>query len=1360
MVNEFTGQAAFNVNLGGITAQNGLSYSLNMSYYGGGQDVFIKTNNQFAPGSWVGSGFTLKPPSISVSGENILLENHKYSLSLDGVSQQEMVQIGSTDEFVLKNNPYIRIHRTQGVRSTILKDRCPNQLNTLTTYNTPYIANWLVTLTDGTTYLFGGGTGNCDDSEYELCQPIVGNDYKYKPFYTLEQNAKSTVVFFLSRIMDRQAKSAIWFKYDKVQDDVVGSCNVVNTTPTYTTSLDRAIYLQEIYSTNSPISGDFKTSQILIHSITKAEEPVNPPLLQNPIAFYENRKLENIRFLENGSLINTLSFNYLASANRMVLDSVLTLAPQLSVSRKFLTLSYFAGTTRLATMEDASGKIVEFGYGTVESAPLTGTTSAFQFLTLPDPFPDDGIAFPYPDTRISVSRQIGNKFYLELENWSQGCNFTGSPGDTWRERLYEFENNGTYWKLKRIFEAPSNSCPNYVDFFLSPDGKYFLWSYNVGVNSHIQLHDLTTEEANPEPIYNFDYTLTAGKPYHTEIYTYPDWFAVYNSDFQKNVSFHYKTSAGVWSGVCPASIAPSTYAATNANPRTANYSGEDEGISACLTFGSPLSIHPGPNFLVVNHTTPGVLHVFAYDGNGIRDYAKGLESTTPVLPNFTVSEVEDGSLRALARPWFRTTTGGVKYDNNWAGKVFDLIAVSDNLIAIKSSANDDWKYLYVLGWDGKQLRYLYDEALYAGQDISDRTDELDLVAGPDYFLLKNHFDGADPATRRGFFYYKVDLKTWKVAQKIKLAGPSFINANQADWVMKAYPDNFFLEVMSQKHDVNGNLERGYGYEAFYPALTTDTRTSGGIYNHTLNESWAFALDENRNPVNMSSEFTRNPSGYPVNTSNFAAQGDRILGVDTYKIGTGPILTGSYQSWRRNTNNTATGPKFTRVPLPVFNPGIDQYYNARLVSGGTMVAFFVKNSVGEFGEESFTGIRFYPDAFDLVPSAVEPANMVQGSTVVTSLKIKMDGALSTGHQIQQITFTYPGVSPEGAIADIYKNFQSGVPNFKYVKKELAEGASVAGFVRDEISAPVPLKDRSLIGTRTKSWVLPDKVGFKKPGGSVDSNFMQVVNLPNGSTESFTVQNIRDSSRAYFHSAHRGSAVYSTDYDLKNGKPKITVSRVKISSTVEKYAVKLDIYHQDLVPTYTGPSFDMLRQTAVFQFPADPCERDPSKTDRMRKPESGLVHECAHAVHPLFHHHDLRSCGPGQCRLSMEARRFGRWKLSPFGWNSSQPGSSRFRLDLEEGEFHFPASGRSLGGSLPKRLTHRVRADGNLHHFLLWWRRLPSNRVGYEFRAILNGPLEWGGKYQIRELPRWRSLFWRVRKMGGHRLRAAKPGCPFR
>jgi hypothetical protein len=1174
MVNEFTGQAAFNVNLGGITAQNGLSFSLNMSYYGGGQDVFTKINPQFAPGSWVGAGFTLKPPSISVSGESVLLENQKYSLSLDGVSQQEMVQIGSSDDFVLKNNPYIRIHRTQGVHSTILKDRCPNQLNNLTTYNTPYIANWTVTLTDGTTYRFGGGTGNCDDSEYELCQPIVGNNYKYKPFYTLEQNAKSTVAFFLSRIMDRQAKSAIWFKYAKVMEDVIGGCNFINTTPTDTTSLDRAVYLQEIYSTNGPNSGDFKTSQIILHSVTRTEEPVYPPLLQNPMAFFENRKLESIRFLENGSLINTLSFNYLTSANRMVLDSVLAQAPQLSTTRKFLKLTYLPGTTRLTAMEDASGKILEYGYGTLETAPVTGTSAWFQTLGLPDPFPDDGIAFPYPNTRVTMARQIGNKFYLELENWSQGCNTGGDDGDTFQERLYEFENNGTYWSWKRTFTAPDKTCPTTVDFFIAPDGNYFIWSsYTAGVNSQVRVYDLTTDEENPAPVHSFDYTFTANVPAHTEIITYPNWFAVYNISHKKNVSFHYKNNAGNWTGVCPASIAPSTYAATNANPRTANYSGQDEGVSDCLTFSSELVFYPGPNFLVVKHTDPNVLHVFAYDGNGIQDYVKGLESTTPTLPNFTADEVTDAGLRAWARPWLRTTTNGVQYDNNWDSNDFDRIAVSDNLIVVKSGAAEDWKYLYVLGWDGKQLRYLYDEALYAGQDGVGGFDELDLAAGPDYFVLKNHFAGAD-STRRGFFYYKVNLKAWTVS-KSRLPVNEVPDINAEDWAMKAYPDYLFLEKMAERK----------GSMAFNTALTLDGENYTGDMYPTLHESRVFALDNTRTPIDVSNEFSRNSSEGIVNTGNLSSQGDHILGVDTYLASPPPPRTGGYQTWRRNTN-VGAGDMFTRVPLKVSVSGAGQYYSARLVSGGTMVTTYNKTTA----DTSFTGIRFYPDAFDLVPSAADSSNLVQGSTVVTSLKIKTDGAASTGNQIQQITFSYPGVSPEGATTNIYKNFQSGVPNFKYVKKELAEGASVARFVRDEINAPLPLKDRSLIGTRTKSWLLPDKVSFKKPGGSIDSTLMQVVSLPDVSTKSFTVQNVRDSSRAYFHSAHRGSAVYSTNYDLKNGRPKITVSKVKVSPTVENFTVKLDVYHQDLVPTYTGPSFDMLRQTAVFQFPDDPCERD--------------------------------------------------------------------------------------------------------------------------------------------------------------------------
>lgn len=1174
MFDEFTGQASFNVSLGGIANQNGIGYSLNLAYYGGGLTTLQNANPKYSPGSWVGAGFNLKGPHITVSGEDLLFEHQKYSLSLDGISEQGMVPTTTMDEFVLKNNPFIRIKRVVGTRTNQLKDNCPNQANQTTSTTTPYILYWSVDLPNGTNYQFGDSALDCDQTEYELCRPNVGNNYKYNPFYTLVTGSKSEVVFYLARIVDKGNKSAIWFKYNKVKENVVGSCNSVNSTPTFSSSMDRAIYLKEIYSTNGTAKTDLKTSQIILNTANKTEETVYNSTQTDPAAYYENQKLDNIQYIENGSLMKTLNFQYQTSAARMVLSRIYQTAPGFTRQKQILLLGYTTGTLNLATLEDESGRIIEYAYSKVLSGALNGPDSSYQVLDF---------GFPLAvGVKIVIAKQIGDKFYVQLENWSSGCTTSPVNPDFFTEKLFEFENRGTHWKLNRTIPAPWVGCPTAIKSYLSPDGKYFIWVLGTTTTTELQIYDLTSK-SNPVPSQSFTNTEGTGTTrHHVEIYAYPNWFVLYNWDKKTNLSFYTKTAAGTWTDACPSEIAPSTYTANTANPRTNNYSGEVEvdQTKACLTFNAPLEISPGPNYLVVGHSTLDILHVYGYDGR-IKDFVKGLETTTPVLPNFTATEAGDPALRG-ARPFYRQ---GI-YHNNWTQNISQVRA-SENLVAVISSTGlDFWKYLYVYGWDGKQLRYLYDEAILANQNNGDAVDELDISLGPDYFIVKNHCRDylTDTNFPRGFIYYKVDLKAWKVAPKVLLSttGTAF-DRDAEDWVVKTYPDFFFMEKMV-------NLKRSL---ALSPAIVQNKFCSnagssylGGIYYPTLGESYAFALDNNRNPVSVTSEFNR--TSFKVNAVNFSASGDRILGID---VGTTPLnatsnpklfQTTNINIWKRN-NNMGAGTQFTLDSnlVPKLNTLLAEpnaYYDARLVTGGVMLATYVKSSTYEY----ITTMRFYPDRFEAVPNASNV--QVQGGYAVSSITIKNNGSSSTGNSLDKILVTYPTMPPEGAATTLLKNYQSGLPNFKLVKKEYGEGAQITSYVRDELGAQVSDQNKGLIGSMTKSWVLPDKANLKKVGGKMDSVLVVSNTIPGKPVESFTVQKIQDSSRTYYNNGHRSSAVYYANYDSKNGQPKITVKKV-----AGKYLVTLDIYHHDLVPGYTGIHFDMLRQNSVFQFSTDPCNR---------------------------------------------------------------------------------------------------------------------------------------------------------------------------
>ncbi len=1255
LMNEFTGQVAFTVDLGGISNHHGLQYDLNLSYFGGAVESIVKTHAKYSTNSWVGLGFSLGKPNISIEGGTDATESNffhvsqqKYSISLDGSSTSELVPLiefdnsGQIDNiYTLKNNPYIKVIRHLKLFTNLsLDDPCKKyyypESSVAFTSNETQVDYWEVIFQNGIKYIFGEPEVQCSGSNYEMCLPIVNQRIQYPLFYK-NMNGKplpsTPRVFFLQNISDRQEKFALWFDYDKIQGPSFSSCVYMDNVhinahqDAYPLNLERAVYLKEIFATNGASKTNKKTSAIIFHHINKTayDESIYDATIENPLAYSEKDKLVKIEFQENGKKINEINFSYNANGGngeqkRMILSSIDQTEQKFNRTRSISKFEYDnIGNGRLDRFTDSQGRIVNFKSEIIETAPLNTT----QPITEPgyqDLLAGELIKFD----QIMFTREVGNKYYVGIENHTpngtvlantntegQGYYTTdytcslhnGYPLDngpetprsliikkSMVERVYEFENIGTHWKLKRTIWAPTKSCWNYSRFQVSPDAKYYLWEYPVynSVNNSAPWEEFGVQRFDSETsTLLFSERLSFGS---SGFFLFPEWFAFLDPNNTLRF-FVYDSKIGNFKVTCPA----------------LNYSGVIEPIDACKPFPAGVLVQPGNDFLAVVNPSAGSLHVIAYNG-GLKDYTSGLESSMPPKGDFSSAEYPPGGagIRPLYHDenyWNRSTPR--KFKLSVSG---DIIALISTMKPILAGGGENlakyWKYLLVVGWDGLKMRYLHDEVILCNWgEISNGVDQYDprvlnLVIGPDYFVLKNYYKysvddrRADPQCnstgkflcedKNGIWFYKIDREAWTVKPRILLnyglQGPTQTNPNSSggeDVVIKPFQDYLCIERMHP----------GKGGQSYIPAqakLTRSVATDGQV-TKTWGDHYKF-LNSHQNEMSRiydvkgdtPRDLSNQLGGPEFQVGNANIQGDRILGVElpAYNFG---IFLYKYITRLPDVNNAL---KFKVDYFQLFG----KYFSARLVTGGILVSTEFNSTLAP---ENIGSFRFYPAPFSgrwedcYMPGTpfIDYKSDALKVRVVTKIEALTKGPNSVGNDAQSVSFEYPTTSPDGAITYRSKNFASGLPEFKYVKKVFPQGSQFTEYRRNEINAQLSESEKQLNGMPIKTWVLPNNTSYKVPGGQVSASQM----LGKASIQSpkvFVTQKIKDVSQSYFKNAFKSNVGYRTDYDSRNGQPKISVSKVGTD-----YLVNLTIFEHDLNPLAVRS--DIVRQTATFKFTENPC-----------------------------------------------------------------------------------------------------------------------------------------------------------------------------
>ncbi len=1224
-INKFTGQAAFGVTLGGIT-NHGISYNLNLSYSGSEASRVNMASQKFAQTTWVGLGFTFDAPRISVhqNGSNAVghaaLAEQEYSISLDGNSEEDLIQIPNlNNDFVVKTQPEIHVKRVIANSLSRLSSFCPGVGGL---FNFEVVDYWIVTFPSGQEMIFGEQNQAWgDESNYELYEPIVGGENRYTPFYGLGSSV-APAIFYAQKIVDENKKFAIWFEYKKIQELITlpllpcGASNLPHL-PTRN-KLDRWIYLSEVFSTNGITKSDFKTNQILLYTADRKEEKVFDPTAEYVERVLKNQKLDKIEIKKNNIKVSELKFEYESTVNqRMRLSRIMRSEPKFGTSKPVKSFSYGVNgdgkanavkdfSWRLYRVTDWKGEVIEYEYGKQEIDPfIANPTNTYQDLSslLPDVLP--GKKF-YPGDRIAFASQVGKNYYVEIENASEGCP-TSQPIGKWTERLYEFEPHGTFWKLKRIIPSPVSVCPLGMDFNISPNGKYFLWTYPVslvgGTGIKIQVYDLVTEGVAPNLLAEFQngFNYWHQSERKVEITLFDEWFVVGGDIFKRHLSFYTKNMEGNWIEPNLESSMPEASFRKDAGNEGVNYSGEDENItisSNTLTFEAPYSteIIRGPDYILVHSKPAEIIHLFSYTfpvnnsapnlSKSINHFINGLDKSTAPLPNFQCNgptqNCTNTAICLASRPLYRENSN---HHNNWTRPI-KHISVSENIIATISESSDPlWKYLYVFSWDGIQFRFLYDEIIRS----ADLPDQLEVVAGPSYFVLKNHYQSVQempPSIEgRGFYYYKLDLKNWNV-RKEKIGNPTDYfkldpqGETERDWSITAGRNILSLERMAE----------GFGYQAKGPAIVglSSIKLPDGtllsvsrFYNH-YNFTHRVSFDQNRDlkhPFPNGEEYDGSRWG------NCAELGNRLLCVWTQVSGDPyPGKSHLYYVFRKD----AIGDGYSRVQeINLTKPSdLDKFFSATLVNEGVMATAITKNFADP---PELAGLFFYPDMQSFGDKdPVTHINTTATTDVITSISLLENGQGSSGNGIQKTIYSYPKISPEGLTAERLWNFSSGLPNFKYVKEEVGPSAKFTEFNRNEISNQASPENEILNGSVVKTWFLPDKVTWKKPGGSIESKIeisKSATDCPTNilcTPKSFLIQNVQQFGQSFFFNSYTNKLINFSDFDLRNGTSKVAVEKIG-----SDYIVNLTLFQHDLNPNEIRSG--IVRQTATFKFNSDPCTR---------------------------------------------------------------------------------------------------------------------------------------------------------------------------
>jgi len=1139
-VNEFTGQAAFTIPLGSISNHGGISYALNLSYYGGGVEHNNPRKLEFNPTSWVGEGFSLKAPYILADTKGTVdAGDDTYQLSLDGTTKLDLIpETGNPNSLYPKINPYIHIARATG----------------------SLFSGWTVTLQDGISYHFEScaDANSCDAAKNTFCLPIQG-----VVFHSVPLSTKAPVIWYLSSISSRDGAFRILFDYHKV----IGG------------AADRAVYLEKIRAVNGSDANSQLVSEMTFQREAKPDYVDNS--FRDPLASFEAERLLTVNLQNQGQPVRNFNFQYQIGKTRLV--GITEAVGQ--HERSYYKCDYDATNAwQIKKVTGPSGLIWEYGYGStaINSGPhginLAGLSAA--------------------GLQVGYTGEFNGKYYV-LVGTVPDTLHNISP-----RALYEFERRGTYWNLFRTYTMSTRfstftMAPNGNYFALaSPDGQYAdsLQVFNLldsNLNG-ISTIDLTNPATYPSSFrvlqqnlylqYYWDklWPPRKGDPaLPLQIFAFNNWMAIYRPGYGA-VRFFRKDSQNTWTLSCPDygdQSHPDPFVLPIASPNTPSGLGfklRPKGQSnPCWSWNALdssvdgvqggqdvrlLDVRQGDNFVAVILHNVGLV---APDwdmqwtmGHAIRIFANIGDSIQWIDPNNTTvyDGVGTGFGGQAVTTWGSYCRRSQCNDGNYNNFMLDVSIQGDLVGALlrrieptsNTTLENNYVHVFAVDLSSKTLKGFYSEAIPRTQerveygDIINKswisTDDTHLYMGPNFMLLKRRSTGivSNSFQMDGYIFNRLTGQTDAVSiptrdlrfnTSVRIMGNYFFleSLYPVSWNGSNAVENVNDLVQSYKQPVSGSL---------YP---------------TLGEGTLFQIS----PRNGTTP--PNVAVIPLTGLNqVVVQGDVYIGY-----------------------NNATG-----AQKYVYGRMNEQGITSNVINSSPMSAVLSPSGILEFNSSTTAPqFRFHEDyKGSLSPSTITAVNQVQIST-------KGDISSPADGSKQTIQFDY-----SGALAQYNANGKT--PNFKKVNRILAgpssqtiteyaadfEGAELVGALQNLHGMPVTITTR------------PGPASGRQPGEKetqMDYTVAELGTAPDALNQGAALRQkvqatrvLKSTEKVYFFGGVRKSETRYSDFDGRNGLP-----RVAINAHGGDYQMNVSVF-DDAAST----SKTLVKQKASFLFTdltSDPC-----------------------------------------------------------------------------------------------------------------------------------------------------------------------------
>lgn len=639
-VNIFNGQPYYSIPLASINAR-GLSWSINLGYYGGVQPS-LQSSNEIAPSGLYGLGWNMSTPYVAVSHQNtVTTTDDFYYCNLGPYGSGQILQNSDGDYFV-STNPYIKVVPTVSAKRFV---------------------QWKFIMQDGTTLYFG------ENDNSRRTQLYLGNVIAAYPA-NIANAGNFTYRYDLSRVTDFNEATSILFEYSKIEEPVAQG-----------KSYTRESALSSIY---------WKDGNVTVDSISLEYLPMQPSEYpgygtseaKNTQRLYETRYLSKVKRFVQGNLYEI-----------MALSQELCQMQDYAEKRylKSVRDSIYLGETRAWTLE------YDTTNGMLNKIKLPdNTVDHFSYTHFPWSENSEAASSVVPDTMRDVS---GLKVQIPESDrslYSNGATCTEEfcyaslmkkTGDDSRDLYVQvYHNDGNYFSEPFGFqmsgEKQSTLFPS-SNYFIMADVygqqiSFYEWDGFKFVNKNSVIGDFFTDRAKLSGVIE-------------NVITQENFFLIVEKDDQKRRVYPVvrNPSTGRWTFL-DRDKAQCGFA------NTENYGDviRDANSNACLEWNGAISVDASPTMFIVGQKEHNVLNVFAYQDGSFNELTK----STSVFQDYGVQKTSSSMTYTMN---FQDGLGGLTLAKNTlfmtfnkANNVQQIVGLYFDGVSFHEMANEIWNEGY------------------------------------------------------------------------------------------------------------------------------------------------------------------------------------------------------------------------------------------------------------------------------------------------------------------------------------------------------------------------------------------------------------------------------------------------------------------------------------------------------------------------------------------------------------------------------------------------------------------------------------------------------------------------------------------